>query len=60
MTSSRTDWRRTYTTAKIADLLEKDMTVLEIARLLGISPQAVYRQIHRHQLELPSTRMEVS
>lgn len=54
MTANHSDGRRTDTTEKVAELLEKGMTVLEIARLLSISPQAVYRQIHRHELNLPS------
>jgi DNA-binding NarL/FixJ family response regulator len=53
MTSIQTDGRRTNTGEKIAELLAKGMTVLEIARLLNISPQAVYAQIHRHGLTLP-------
>ena len=51
MTSDR---RYTDTSKKVAELLAKGMTVLEIARLLNISPQAVYRQIHRHGLQLPT------
>lgn len=54
MSVSQTDGRRTETTGKVADLLDKGMTVLEISRLLHVSPQAVYRQIHRHGLDLPT------
>lgn len=56
MTTSQTDRRYTDTTQKVAELLDKGMTVLEISRLLTISPQAVYRQIERHGLTLPSGR----
>ncbi len=52
--SSDGDGRYTDTRQKVAELLDKGMSVLEIARLLNISPQAVYRQIHRHGLSLPS------
>jgi IS30 family transposase len=54
MSSPERDGRYTDTSAKVAELLDKGMTVLEIARLLNISPQAVYRQIRRHSLQLPS------
>ena len=54
MTTSQKDRRFTDTSEKVAELLDKGMTVLEIARLLNISPQAVYRQIHRHGFPLPS------
>jgi DNA-binding NarL/FixJ family response regulator len=54
MTTSQKDRRFTDTSGKVAELLDKGMTVLEIARLLNISPQAVYRQIHRHRLQLPT------
>lgn len=54
MSSQQRDRRYTDTTLKVADLLSRGMSVLEIARLLNISPQAVYRQIHRHDLGLPT------
>jgi DNA-binding NarL/FixJ family response regulator len=54
MSSNHRDGRRTDTAERVAELLDKGMTVLEIARLLSISPAAVYRQIHRHNLPLPS------
>jgi DNA-binding NarL/FixJ family response regulator len=54
MTSTQTDGRFTDTKDRVAELLDKGMSVLEIARLLNISPQAVYRQIHRHGLRLPT------
>jgi IS30 family transposase len=54
MTANHSDGRRNDTADKVAELLGKGMTVLEIARLLNISPAAVYRQIHRHGLQLPS------
>jgi DNA-binding NarL/FixJ family response regulator len=60
MSSNHSDGRRTDTTDKVAELLRKGMTVLEIARLLNISPAAVYRQIHRHGLKLPSEAEKVS
>jgi len=60
MTSNHSDGRRTDTTDKVAELLKKGMTVLEIARLLNVSPQAIYRQIHRHELKLPSEVEKVS
>lgn len=50
------DGRRTETADKVAELLERGMTVLEISRLLSISPQAVYRSIERHGLTKPSER----
>ena len=50
------DGRYTETRERVADLLDKGMSVLEISRLLNISPQAVYRQIHRHKLTLPKER----
>lgn len=42
------------TADKVAELLEKGMTVLEISRVLSISPQAVYKHIHRLGLDLPT------
>jgi DNA-binding NarL/FixJ family response regulator len=54
MTSTQTDGRFTDTKDRVAELLDKGMSVLQIARLLNISPQAVYRQIHRHGLQLPT------
>lgn len=56
MSSHSDDGRFTDTRQKVAELLDKGMSVLEIARLLNISPQAVYRQIHRHDLSLPSEK----
>lgn len=41
---------------RVAELLEKGMTVLEIARMLNVSPQAVYKHIHRNNLPLPTER----
>jgi DNA invertase Pin-like site-specific DNA recombinase len=51
-----TDGRANDTRKRVAELLEKGMTVLEIARLLSISPQAVYKQINRHNLTKPTER----
>lgn len=50
------DGRRTDTAERVAELLDKGMTVLEISRLLNISPQAIYRQIDRHGLTKPTER----
>jgi DNA-binding CsgD family transcriptional regulator len=44
------------TAERVAELLDKGMTVLEVARLLNISPQAVYGHITRHGLRTPSER----
>lgn len=55
MTVEQRDRRYTDTTEKVAELLTKGFTVLEIARHLNISPQAVYRQINRHGLRKEST-----
>lgn len=41
---------------KVAELIGKGLTVLEVARHLNISPQAVYKHMHRHDIELPSER----
>lgn len=60
MTSSPIDGRRNDTADKVAELLDKGITVLEISRLLNISPAAVYRQIKRHKLTLPSERERVA
>lgn len=60
MTSSPNDGRRNETADKVAELLEKNMSVLEISRLLSISPQAVYRQIKRHGLTVPTEREEIA
>jgi hypothetical protein len=60
MTLKQRDGRRTETAAKVAELLGKGMTVLEVSRLLSISPQAIYRQIERHGLTLPTERERVS
>ena len=56
MTTSQKDRRYTDTSEKVADLLAKGMTVLEIARHLNISPQAVYGQIDRHGLQRPTEK----
>lgn len=49
-----TDRRFNDTAQKVAEHLEKGLTVLEIARLLSISPNAVYKHIHRYDLQLPT------
>ena len=41
---------------RVADLITKGLTVLEIAHLLRISPQAVYKHIRRYNLPLPTKR----
>lgn len=51
-----TDRRRNDTADRVAELLDKGMTVLEVAHLLRISPAAVYKTIHRYGLSLPSHR----
>lgn len=57
MTLSEQDGRRTDTAARVAELLDKGMTVLEISQLLKISPAAIYKQIDRHGLTLPTQRV---
>lgn len=44
------------TGTRVAELLDKGMTVLEVARLLNISPQAVYGHIERQGLKKPTER----
>lgn len=44
------------TRERVAELIEKGLTVLEIAHLLRISPQAVYKHVKRYDLALPSER----
>lgn len=51
MTSDR---RYTDTSQKVAALLGEGHSVLEVARTLHISPQAVYAHIHRYGLPLPT------
>jgi DNA-binding CsgD family transcriptional regulator len=46
----------TPTRERVKDLIEKGLTVLEIAHLLRISPQAVYKHLKRYDLPLPSQR----
>ena len=41
---------------RVAELIEKGLTVLEVARHLNISPQAVYKHMHRRDIQLPSER----
>ena len=41
---------------RVAELLDTGMTVLEISRLLTISPQAVYKHIRKQGLPTPSER----
>ena len=57
MTTRPEDGRRNGTAEKVAEYLDQGLTVLEIARLLNISPAAIYRQINRHGLTLPSARV---
>ena len=44
------------TATKVAELLDKGLTVLEVARHLNISPQAVYKHIHSQNLQLPTLK----
>lgn len=46
----------TPTKEKVRDLLNKGLTVLEVARHLNISPQAVYKHLHKLELELPTQK----
>ena len=48
------------TKERVADLLAKGFTVLEIAHHLRISPQAVYKHIKRYDLPLPTEREKAS
>lgn len=41
---------------KVRELIGKGLTVLEVARHLNISPQAVYKHIHRYDIPLPTDR----
>lgn len=60
MTTAQVDARYTDTSQKVAELLDKGMTVLEISRVLAISPQAVYAHIKRYGLTHPSKRKVAS
>jgi len=42
---------------KVEELLNKGLTVLEVARHLNISPQAVYGHISRRNIILPSEKV---
>ena len=44
------------TADRVRELLEEGKTVLEIARLLEISPQAVYKHIDRNGWAVPTER----
>ena len=44
----------TPTRQKVAELIDKGFSVLEIAHHLRISPQAVYKHINRYGLPKPS------
>lgn len=46
----------TPTKDKVRDLLDKGLTVLEVARHLSISPQAVYKHLHAQKLPTPTER----
>lgn len=48
----------TPTRQKVAELIDKGFSVLEIAHHLRISPQAVYKHINRYGLAKPSERKE--
>lgn len=41
---------------RVRELLGKGLTVLEVARHLNISPQAVYKHLHRLGEQLPTER----
>jgi DNA invertase Pin-like site-specific DNA recombinase len=56
MTSRPNDGRRNETAERVDQLLDKGMSALEVARLLGISPQAVYRTVERNKLVHPRDR----
>ena len=46
------------TRQKVAELIDKGFSVLDIAHHLRISPQAVYKHINRYGLAKPSERKE--
>lgn len=50
------DRRFNDTKDRIAEHLSNGLTVLQISRLLGISPSAVYKHIKRYDLPLPSEK----
>ena len=50
----------TPTRQKVAELIDKGFSVLDIAHHLRISPQAVYKHINRYGLAKPSERKERS
>lgn len=54
--TSKTDRRYNDTAERVDELLDKGMSVLEVARLLNISPQAIYRTVERHGLVHPRDR----
>ena len=54
------DRRFNDTKDRVAEHLRNGLTVLEISRLLGISPSAVYKHIRRYGLPLPSERERAS
>lgn len=44
------------TREQVAELIGAGFTVLQVARAIGISPQAVYKHLHRHSIPLPTER----
>lgn len=46
----------TPTREKVAELIDKGFSVLDIAHHLRISPQAVYKHINRYGLTKPTER----
>lgn len=40
------------TADRVAELLAEGKTVLQVAHELGISPQAVYKHVHKHNLRI--------
>jgi IS30 family transposase len=51
-TTSTTDHSTESTRGRVADLLEKGLTVRQVATVLGITTQAVYKHIRRYDLKV--------
>ena len=54
------DRRYNDTKDRVSEHLSNGLTVLEISRLLGISPTAVYKHIKRYRMPLPTEREKAS
>lgn len=54
------DRRFNDTKDQIAGHLANGLTVLQIARLLSISPSAIYKHIKRYELALPTEKAEAA